>query len=93
MDLSRLNVRLDDLIRSGSRRARDRAASAADAIAAALPPGITATVARTDDGAAATIEAPGLAAREFGTATASARPVIGPVLDRLRASPPDDLES
>ncbi|TGD96473.1 hypothetical protein [Methylobacterium nonmethylotrophicum] len=81
-----LQARLARLARTGSdaarARARDAAAALAADIAQALPDG-RAEAAPTPGGSAVTVEAPGLAAREFGTATRSARPVIGPAVARL----------
>ncbi|WP_298958760.1 hypothetical protein [uncultured Methylobacterium sp.] len=74
------------LIRSGSVRARGRAAARADRLAVALAedPAVTrATVSPSAAGAMVTVEAPGLAAREFGTADTVAAPLLAPALDRL----------
>ncbi|MGX7703270.1 hypothetical protein [Methylobacterium sp. Gmos1] len=81
-----LQARLARLARAGSDAARARAREAAHALAAdiqqAMPDG-RAETAETPIGAAVTVEAPGLIAREFGTATRPARPVIGPAVARL----------
>ncbi|ACL61335.1 hypothetical protein [Methylobacterium nodulans] len=88
MNLARLSGRLAALRQAGRRRAGDRLAAAAEAIAADLPAGMDTIVTATPAGTAVTVAAPGLAAREFGTAAAPARPVLGPVLDRLRDPEP-----
>ncbi|WP_048426032.1 hypothetical protein [Methylobacterium indicum] len=79
-------ARLARLAEAGAQAARRRAAEAAAAlaadIAAELPDG-RAEAAATPTGAAVTVEARGLIAREFGTATKSPRPVIGPAIARL----------
>ncbi len=85
-----LQARLAHLARAGSDAARVRAREAASARAADNqqdlardPPGGRAEATETPDGAAVTVEAPGLTEREFGTATRAARPVIGPAIARL----------
>jgi hypothetical protein len=81
-----LQARLARLARAGSETARTRAREAAHALAAdiqqELPDGRAETT-ETPVGAAVTVEAPGLTAREFGAATRAARPVIGPAVARL----------
>ncbi|MFH6780797.1 MULTISPECIES: hypothetical protein [Methylobacterium] len=81
-----LQARLAHLARTGGDAARGRAREAAALLAAEiandLPDGRV-EAAETPDGAAVTIEAPGLAAREFGTAARAARPVIGPAVALL----------
>lgn len=86
-----LQARLTRLARAGRDAARARAREAASALAAEieqdliaqeLPDG-RAEAAETADGAAVTVEAQDLVAREFGTATQGPRPVIGPALARL----------
>jgi len=81
-----LQARLARLARAGGDAARARAREAAGLLAAeiaqAMPDG-RAEAAETPDGAAVTVEAPGLIAREFGTATRAARPVIGPAVAHL----------
>ncbi|GJD63330.1 hypothetical protein [Methylobacterium frigidaeris] len=81
-----LQARLARLARAGSDAARARAREAASALAVDietdLPDG-RAEAAEMRDGAAVTVEAPGLIAREFGTATRAVRPVIGPAVARL----------
>ncbi len=81
-----LRARLARLVRAGSDAARARAREAATTLAAdirqELPFG-HAEATETPAGAAVTVEAPGLIAREFGTATRAARPVIGPAVARL----------
>ncbi|AWN54712.1 hypothetical protein [Methylobacterium sp. 17Sr1-1] len=81
-----LQARLARLARAGSEAARARAREAARTLAAdiqqALPDG-RAEATETPAGAAVAVEAPGLTAREFGTATRAARPVIGPAVARL----------
>ncbi|MEN3236432.1 hypothetical protein PUR29_23085 [Methylobacterium ajmalii] len=73
-----LQARLARLARAGGEAA---AALAAD-IAAELPDGRAEAV-PTPTGAAVAVEAKGLVAREFGTATRMPRPVIGPAVARL----------
>ncbi|SEO99626.1 hypothetical protein SAMN04487843_105355 [Methylobacterium sp. ap11] len=81
-----LQARLARLARAGGETARRRAAEAAAAlaadIAAELPDG-RAEAASTPTGAAVAVEARGLVAREFGTATRMPRPVIAPAVARL----------
>lgn len=81
-----LRARLARLARAGSETARARARETATTLAAdiqqELPYG-RAEATETRAGAAVTVEAPGLVAREFGTATRHARPVIGPAIARL----------
>jgi hypothetical protein len=81
-----LQARLARLRRAGTDTAHRRAAQAAAALAADiahhLPDGHAEAEPRPE-GSTVTVEAPGLAAREFGTATRGARPVIGPAVVRL----------
>ncbi|TNC14782.1 hypothetical protein FF100_04125 [Methylobacterium terricola] len=81
-----LQARLTRLARAGRDAARARARETADALAAEIAQDLAdgrAEAAETPDGAVVTVEAPGLAVREFGTATQGPRPVIGPALARL----------
>ena len=81
-----LRARLARLVRAGSDAARARAREAATTLAADIQqelPNGRAEATETPTGAAVTVEAPGLIAREFGTATRAARPVIGPAVAHL----------
>ncbi|KMO21051.1 hypothetical protein [Methylobacterium platani] len=81
-----LQARLARLARAGGDAARARAREAANALAAEIakdPADGRAEAAQTPDGAVVAVEAPGLIAREFGTATRAARPVIGPAVAHL----------
>ncbi|MGE7418054.1 hypothetical protein [Methylobacterium tarhaniae] len=81
-----LQARLARLARAGSEaaraRAREEARTLAAEIAADLPDG-HAEATETPAGATVTVEAPHLIAREFGTATRAAQPVIAPAVARL----------
>ncbi|ACA20244.1 hypothetical protein M446_5964 [Methylobacterium sp. 4-46] len=88
MDATRLRARLDAVRRRDRARVRARLDAAGRAILAGLPPGLAGSPAPTPAGLALTVAGPGLAAREFGTAARPARPVLGPLIDCLRADPP-----
>ncbi|WP_156295783.1 hypothetical protein [Methylobacterium aquaticum] len=80
-----LQARLARLVRTGGDAARARAREAARTLASDIQQELRngrAEATATPAGAAVTVEAPGLIAREFGTATRAARPVIGPAVAR-----------
>ncbi|MEH3144424.1 MAG: hypothetical protein PGN34_03540 [Methylobacterium frigidaeris] len=74
------------LTRAAPARARERAAAHALRLAGALAddPAVTrAAASPSPAGTTVTVEAPGLAAREFGSAAGAADPVVAPALARL----------
>lgn len=89
-DPRRIERRIARLAREGTRRARRRAGAAAEALASSLPATVTVAVSRGPTTTSVVVAAPGLAARELGTAATPAEPVVGPALDRLRAAPPPE---